>query len=70
MIKKLLILIFLFPLDIFAQERPAMADGLRSEGKIYVVITVIAIVFVSLALLMIYLDRKISKLERRLNGKT
>ena len=34
-----------------------------SKGKIYVVVAVIAIIFVGLALYLVQLDRKITKLE-------
>lgn len=54
----------------FAQdkcERVEMADGLYQSGKIYVVITVIAIIFTGIIGYLIVLDRKISKLEKQNN---
>ena len=44
---------------------PQMADTFRSEGKIYVVIAVLAIVFVCLITYLIYIDVKLKKLENR-----
>ncbi len=41
-----------------------MADNLRSEGKIYVVILVVGVVFSGLAFYAINTDRKVSKLEK------
>jgi hypothetical protein len=41
-----------------------MADGMRSSGKIYVVVAVIVTLFTGLILYIISLDRKISKLEK------
>ena len=41
-----------------------MADGLRSEGKIYVVVLVILVIFVALAVYLFAIDRKITKLEK------
>ena len=41
-----------------------MADTMRSEGKIYVVVAVVAIVFAVLSVFMISLDRKVSRLEK------
>ena len=38
-------------------------NPMYSNGKIYVVVAVIAIIFVGLALYLIQLDRKITKLE-------
>jgi CcmD family protein len=42
-----------------------MADGLRSSGKIYVVVAVLLTVLLGLFLYLFRLDRKISKLEKR-----
>tara|TARA_Y100000385_G_C12523218_1_gene396310 strand:- start:5 stop:178 length:174 start_codon:yes stop_codon:yes gene_type:complete len=41
-----------------------MADVFRADGKIYVVLAVLGIIFGGLTLYLIYLDRKISRLER------
>ena len=41
-----------------------MADQMRADGKIYVVVAVVLIVFIGLILYLISLDRKISKLEK------
>ncbi len=42
-------------------------DFMRSIGKIYVVVAVIVATFIGLASFMIYLDRKISRLEKANN---
>lgn len=57
-------------LIVMAQDKPKieMADTMRSNGKIYVVV---AVVLTILAMLIIYLfriDRKISKLEKNINS--
>ncbi|MHB8261661.1 MAG: CcmD family protein [Bacteroidia bacterium] len=44
-------------------EAPQMADTFRSEGKIYVVVLVLSIVFACLATYLIIIDRKLKKLE-------
>ena len=41
-----------------------MADTMRSNGKIYVVIAVILTILTGLILYLVRLDRKISKLEK------
>jgi heme/copper-type cytochrome/quinol oxidase subunit 2 len=46
-----------------AVAAPEMADTFRSEGKIYVVITVISIIFICLIGYLIYIDIKLRKLE-------
>ena len=65
-VKKLLLGIILFITTQFAyaQEKVEMADGLRSNGKIYVVVAVLAIIFIGLLLFLINIDRKVSKLEK------
>ncbi len=55
----------------FAQDNAPveMAGGLYQSGKIYVVITVICIIFVGIVAYLILLDRKISKLEKEIKNK-
>ncbi|MES2761949.1 MAG: CcmD family protein [Bacteroidota bacterium] len=40
-----------------------MADAFRSEGKIYVVIAVISIIFICLIGYLVYIDMKLRKQE-------
>lgn len=47
-----------------AGQRVDMATAMRSNGKIYVVVTVLAIILLGFFLYVIRLDRKISKLEK------
>lgn len=46
-------------------DAPQMADGMRSDGKIYVVVLVLCIVFACLATYLIIIDRKLKKLENK-----
>lgn len=48
-------------------EGPQMADAFRENGKIYVVIAVIAIVFIALVLFLVSIERNVKKLEDKLN---
>ena len=41
-----------------------MADTFRADGKIYVVITVVAIILIGILIYLISLDKKIGKLEK------
>lgn len=41
-----------------------MADGLRSSGKIYVVVSVLCIIFVGIVIYLMSLDSKLSKLKK------
>lgn len=48
-----------------AQESTiAMADTMRSEGKIYVVVGVVILLVVGLLGYVIYLDRKLAQIEK------
>lgn len=48
----------------FAQEQAEMADAMRSNGKIYVVVAVCLIILVGLFLYVMNVDRKLRKLEK------
>jgi len=41
-----------------------MADGMKANGKIYVVIAVMLTILAGLVLYLVRLDRKVSKLEK------
>lgn len=77
--KKLLtIVLLIFSLSAFAQEKipvtesdysnnsVEMADTMRANGKIYVLVGIIAIVFAGITVYLISTDRKIGKLEKNL----
>ena len=51
--------------NIFAQTQPVeMADTMRSNGKIYIVVAVCLTILVGLFVYVFSLDRKISKIEK------
>jgi CcmD family protein len=60
-----LLALFLFSLPGFAQE-VEMADTMRSEGKIYVVVAILLIILAGLIVYVITIDRKASRLEKKL----
>jgi hypothetical protein len=62
----LLTLTLLFTTNLFAQQEVEMADKMREDGKIWVVVAVIATVFVGIIAYLVLLDRKISKIEKGL----
>jgi CcmD family protein len=68
--KILLSLICLFNAFIlFAQDAEnevEMADIMRSNGKIYIVVAVVAVIFTGIVVYLISLDRKISDIEKRI----
>lgn len=50
----------------FAQK-VEMADTMRSEGKIYVVIGTIAIIFIGLAIYLFSIDRRLTRIEKQMD---
>ena len=48
-----------------AGQKSVMADLMRNNGKIYVVIAVILTILIGLIVFMMRLDRKISQLEKQ-----
>jgi hypothetical protein len=50
--------------DATGRKPVEMADGLRANGKIYVVIIVVVTILLGLFAYVIRLDRKISRLEK------
>jgi CcmD family protein len=56
---------FIFAQDSTANKKPEMADALRADGKIYVVIAVVLIILAGLFLYVANLDRKVSRLEQK-----
>jgi CcmD family protein len=68
MMKKLtfLLLLLLSCTVVFAQANQSvdMADGMRSSGKIYVVIGIICIIFAGLAIYLFTIDRRLKKIEK------
>jgi CcmD family protein len=54
-----------------AQSQPVeMADTMRSEGKIYVVVAILLVIFLGLIGYLVMLDRKITRIEKKLEKKS
>jgi heme export protein D (CcmD) len=68
----LLLLMVLCSGSLFAQEAAGnveMADGLRSSGKIYVVVSVVLIILAGLLMYLISIDRKVTKMEKNIEAE-
>ena len=63
MIKRILLSFFLL-LCSYALFAQSMADEMRSNGKIYVVVAVLVTIFIGIILYLIRLDRKLTRLEK------
>lgn len=83
--KKLLsILLLIFSITAYAQDKNAvaeddaevinmgveMADAFRADGKIYVVVAVVLVILAGLLTYIVLLDRKISKLEKEIKSES
>jgi len=66
-IKTLFALLILGPA--YGQNQVEMADNLRAEGKIYVVVAIVLIVLAGLIFYLFLLDKKVKKLEKLLSEK-
>jgi CcmD family protein len=51
-----------------AQEQVPMADTMRSEGKIYVVVAIALIILLGLIGYLFMMDRKVSRLEKQIKN--
>ncbi len=49
-----------------AESDVEMADALRQDGKIYVVVVVLLTIMVGMIIYLISLDRKVTRLEKQL----
>ena len=56
--------------NLFAQQSVtqeiSMADQMRADGKIWVVVMVISVIFAGIIAFLVNIDRKVSKLEKQL----
>ena len=72
MIKRSLLSLSLLLLNILVwAQKPyvQMADTMRDNGKIYVVVAVIVAIFIGIILYLIRLDRKMTRLEKDIHSK-
>ncbi|MBC7572644.1 MAG: CcmD family protein [Spirosoma sp.] len=65
--------LLLFSQNLMAQQPVAdgveMADRMRADGKIWVVVAVIAAIFAGIIVYLVRLDRQIGKLEKEVKEK-
>lgn len=64
----LLVALLMFSFPVLAQDAE-MADGMRSSGKIYVVVGIILIVLLGLVAYLFLLDKKLTRVEEQLNSR-
>lgn len=62
-----LLLALLSNLAVVAQNDVPMADAMRENGKIYVVVAILAIIFAGIVVYLISIDSKTAKLKKELD---
>jgi tetrahydromethanopterin S-methyltransferase subunit D len=60
----LIVIVSFFSTLAYAQDKPEMADVMRSNGKIYDVVAVCLTILIGLFIYVFIVDRKISKIEK------
>ena len=66
--KKLLsLIVFVLAAFPLVAQQPEMADTMRSEGKIYVVVAILVVILGGLMAYVFALDRKATRLEKKLD---
>lgn len=69
MIKKILFLLFILQSFVLKAQEIEMADTMRSNGKIYVVLAIVLILFIGLLVYLISIDKKLKSIENEVNEK-
>ncbi len=66
LIVRLMLIVGFFLLNFasFAQDKVVMADNMRGNGKIYVVVAVCLTILIGLFIYVFLLDKKITRLEK------
>lgn len=69
-LKNILVFLFLISFHVLQAQQPVeMADTMRSNGKIYVVVGIILIILAGLFVYLFSLDKKVSRLEKNATEK-
>lgn len=53
----------------YSNNRVEMADVMRAEGKIYVVVAVLGVIFAGMIAYLVMIDRKVSRLEKEMDAE-
>ncbi|RZK78985.1 MAG: CcmD family protein [Pedobacter sp.] len=59
------LILVLNTVQLFAQESVEMADTMRSNGKIYVVVACVVIILLGLLVYLFSLDKRLKKIEKK-----
>lgn len=66
----LLSILLISTINLFAQDNSVeMADAMRNNGKIYVVVAVLLVILIGLIIYLFSLDKRLKMLEKKSNLK-
>jgi hypothetical protein len=65
-IKVILLFVFALTANVVSAKQVEMADGMRADGKIYVVVAIILVILFGLFTFLFLLDRKLNKIDEQL----
>jgi K+-transporting ATPase A subunit len=64
------LIMLMVAINLFAQNNDVeMADALRSDGKIYVVVTCVVVILIGLLIYLFNLDKRLKMLEKKSANK-
>jgi len=69
MIKKIVLTVFVQLILFSTMLANSDTDFLRSTGKIYTVVAVLGLIFLGIVFFLIYLERKVSKIEKEIGNE-
>lgn len=64
--RKILFLLLTMISSILSAQEIEMADQMRADGKIYVVVGVLLIIMIGLLLYLVSIDRKVGRMEKKI----
>jgi CcmD family protein len=68
-VRTILLFVFGIVANVASAKQVEMADGMRAEGKIYVVVVIILVILLGLFAYLFLLDRKLNKMDQQLKER-
>jgi CcmD family protein len=68
-VKTILLFAFSIAANVVSAKQVEMADGMRADGKIYVVVVIVLVILIGLFTYLFLLDRKLNKMEQQLKER-
>jgi hypothetical protein len=68
-VRTILLFVFALAANVVSAKQVEMADGMRADGKIYVVVAIILVILFGLFTCLFLLDRKLNKMDQQLKER-